>query len=232
MLGRSCQGMTEPVFCRSDDGHEYVVKGSYAGNRALIAEWVAGRLGRLLGLPIPEVVQLALDPQLFAYSIKVEEVRSLGRGVLFGSLRAENVVELRPWDLPLVDENLQAEVLAFDWWIANPDRACDDDGGNPNLLWSDHQRRVVVMDHNLAFSPAQMADFWAGHMFRQARRRWSPQFIARMAVSFRAALAELPAIWAELPDDWTEVETGLTLERVSELLWTFEREPARFWEPE
>ena len=33
------QGKTEPVFCRAEDGHEYVVKGNFAGRRALIAVW-------------------------------------------------------------------------------------------------------------------------------------------------------------------------------------------------
>ena len=62
------QGKTEPVFCRAEDGHEYVVKGSFAGRKALIAEWVANRLDKLLQLPIPDFEQLRLDPQLLEYS--------------------------------------------------------------------------------------------------------------------------------------------------------------------
>ena len=29
------QGKTEPVICRAEDGHEYVVKGNFAGRKAL-----------------------------------------------------------------------------------------------------------------------------------------------------------------------------------------------------
>jgi hypothetical protein len=83
----ACQGITEPVFCRGEDGHEYVVKGSFAGHRALAAEWVAGRLGRLLGLPIPDFAQLKLDRLLLDYSAKTTEVARLGTGTLFGSRR-------------------------------------------------------------------------------------------------------------------------------------------------
>jgi len=47
-----------------------VVKGDFAGRRALIAEWVANRLGKLIGLPIPDIALLRLDPLLLDYSVK------------------------------------------------------------------------------------------------------------------------------------------------------------------
>jgi len=36
------------------------VKGAKAGNEALCAEWIAGRLGRLMGLPIPDFAQVVV----------------------------------------------------------------------------------------------------------------------------------------------------------------------------
>src|SRR5258708_5581501 len=131
------QGKTEPVICRAEDGHEYVVKGNFAGRKALIAEWVANRLGKLLGLPIPEFAQLQLDPLLLEYSAKTLELERLGGGILFGSRRESNLVELRQADLPRIDLNLKGRVLAFDWWIANADRVFIDGAGNPNLLWAE-----------------------------------------------------------------------------------------------
>jgi hypothetical protein len=116
------QGKTEPVFCRAEDGNEYVVKGNFAGRKALIAEWVANRLGTLLNLPIPHFEQLQLDPQLLEYGAKRVELDHLGRGILFGSRREPNLVEIRQADLPRIDGQLKARVLAFDWWIANSDR--------------------------------------------------------------------------------------------------------------
>ena len=154
------QGKTQPVFCRAEDSHEYVVKGKFAGRKALIAEWVSNRLGRLFGLPIPEFEQLFLDPQLLEYSARRSEVEILGRGVLFGSRRELNLVEIRQVDLPLVDLDLRARVLAFDWLIANSDRVFIEGAGNPNLMWAEEGQRLVVIDHNLAFDRSLMGNFW------------------------------------------------------------------------
>src|SRR5258708_5811401 len=107
------QGKTQPVFCRGEDGLEYVVKGNFAGRKSLIAEWVANRLGKLLGLPIPDFAMLQLDPLLLEYSAQSIQIEHLGSGTLFGSRRLPNLVELRHADLPLVDLNLRARVLAF-----------------------------------------------------------------------------------------------------------------------
>jgi hypothetical protein len=223
------QGRTEPVFCRAEDGHEYVVKGNFAGRKALIAEWVANRLGKLLSLPIPDFQQLQLDPQLVEYSAKTRELERLGRGVLFGSRREPNLVEIRHSDLPRVDLNLRARVLAFDWWIANSDRVFIEGGGNPNLLWAEDQQRLVVIDHNLAFDPSLMADFWKEHAFRDAWQVWSPAFCEGISAEFRTALGQLHLIWNELPEEWTEVESGLSLALVESLLWQFDREADIFW---
>ena len=223
------QGRTNPVFCRADDGHEYVVKGRFAGRKALIAEWVANRLGKLIGLPIPDFAQLELDPILVKFSAKTREVGLLGSGVLFGSKVEANVVEIRQADVSRVDLNLQAKVLAFDWWTANSDRVFVDGAGNPNLLWVEDQHRLVVIDHNLAFDESLMGDFWERHAFREARGLWSTAFRAEVEAEFRAALAQLDAIWKEMPENWLEEGSGLTLAAVKSLLWKFDREADKFW---
>ncbi len=222
------QGKTEPVFCRAEDAHEYVVKGSFAGRKALIAEWVANRLGRLLELPIPEFAQLQLDPLFFDYGAKPLELGRLGPGILFGSRRESGLVELRQADLSLVDLNLKARVLAFDWWIANSDWVFIEGAGNPNLLWAEDTHRLVVIDHNLAFDPSLMAGFWSEHAFRDARQMWSGAFCENLSREFRLALANLPAFWTE---EWTEVESGLSLAGIESLLWKFDREADTFWSP-
>lgn len=223
------QGKTEPVFCRAEDDHEYVVKGHFAGRRALIAEWVANRLGRLLDLPIPDFEQLQLDPQLLEYSTKTQEIERLGGGILFGSCREPNLVEIRYADLPRIDSTLKARVLAFDWWIANSDRVFIEGAGNPNLLWEEGKQRLVVIDHNLAFDPSLMADFWSEHAFRDARQMWTSTFCEGMGQEFRIALEDLGTIWGELPVEWTEIESGLSFAEVESLLWKFDREAAIFW---
>jgi len=59
-------GGSLPAIVEADDDGLYVVKfrGAGQGHRALIAELVAGELGRALGLPVPELVFVELDPVL------------------------------------------------------------------------------------------------------------------------------------------------------------------------
>lgn len=218
ILGFVHQGVTEPVLCRADDGHEYVVKGKYAGRRALIAEWIAGRLGRLLRLPIPEFELLELHPLLLMYSIKTQEIDHLGRNALFGSRRELNVVEVRPADFGLIDTSLKAKILAFDWWISNPDRNWSEDSGNPNLLWCEETSRLIVMDHNLAFLPDKMETFWDDHVFRNEKISWDQTFCEQMNHDFSIARNELIHIWEELPEEWTEIECGLSYESINQML--------------
>lgn len=225
----AAQGRTEPVHCRSDDGHEYFVKGRFAGARALVCEWVANRLGKLLGLPIPDFAQMYLTPELWQFSVKRAEVERLGKGTLFGSKRIHNLVELRESDIQLIDPKLKARVLAFDWWVANGDRVFIDGAGNPNLLWNDQSRELVVIDHNLAFDESLTVDFWKEHVFRTSRDLWSAFFRDEMSTSYRNALKDLGAIWSELPEDWLEAPGIPTLAEVEALLWRFDRESDIFW---
>lgn len=225
----ACQGITRPVICRATDGHEYVVKGNYAGHRALIAEWVAGRLGQLLRLPIPSFEMLTMDRQLLDFSIKTEEVNNLGKGTLFGSRRVPDVVEIRPADVSLLTWELKTKVLAFDWWVANPDRIWVDNIGNPNLLWDEEAKKLIVMDHNLAFSTESMSSFWNDHIFREARQFWNDYYCQSLSAEFDDALGQLDTIWAELPEDWTEIETDITLESVRATLSRFRVQPKLFW---
>lgn len=226
------QGKTEPVFCHGDDGFEYVVKGrGNAGCRALIAEWVANRLGRLIGLPIPEIAQMQIAPALFDYGADKEKLAKLGRGILFGSQKISHVDELRETDIKSIDIHLRAKVLLFDWWIANSDRIFVNGRGNPNLLWAEDAEALVVIDHNLAFLPDEMRDFWQNHAFRDARSIWTPAFRGVMEAQFSSALSELQVIWNEIPEEWTEFETELTLAYLESILWKFDTEATSFWNP-
>ena len=58
------EGGSLPGLMEADDDGLYVVKfhGAGQGPKALVAELVAGELGRALGLPVPEIVLVDLDP--------------------------------------------------------------------------------------------------------------------------------------------------------------------------
>src|SRR5262250_1124895 len=60
------EGGSLPAIVEADDDGLYVLKfrGAGQGSKALIAELVAGEVGRALGLPVPEIVFLELDAVL------------------------------------------------------------------------------------------------------------------------------------------------------------------------
>src|SRR5881227_3598042 len=60
------EGGSLPAIVEADDDGLYVLKfrGAGQGPKALIAELVAGEIARALGLPVPEIVFMELDPVL------------------------------------------------------------------------------------------------------------------------------------------------------------------------
>ncbi len=60
------EGGSLPGLVEADDDGLYVVKfrGAGQGPRALVAEWLAGELARAIGLAVPDLVAVDLDPTL------------------------------------------------------------------------------------------------------------------------------------------------------------------------
>src|SRR3984885_8213024 len=60
------EGGSLPAIVEADDLGMYVVKfrGAGQGTLALVAELVAGEIGRALGLSVPEIVFIEIDPIL------------------------------------------------------------------------------------------------------------------------------------------------------------------------
>ena len=60
------EGGSMPGLVEADDDGLYVLKfrGAGQGPKALVAEIVAGELARAVGLPVPEIVFVEVDPQL------------------------------------------------------------------------------------------------------------------------------------------------------------------------
>ena len=63
---RPLRGGSRPHLMASEEGELYVVKllGNPQGNRVLANEVLAGRLGALVGLPVPELHEVELDEQV------------------------------------------------------------------------------------------------------------------------------------------------------------------------
>ena len=129
------EGGSLPALVEADDGRQYVVKfrGAGQGTRALIAELVAGQLGRAAGLPVPELALVTVDAAL-GKSEPDQEIRELiaasvgtnvGLEFLPGSVTFDPAA-----DKPELTPELASQVVAFDAFISNVDRT----PRNPNLL--------------------------------------------------------------------------------------------------
>lgn len=231
VIERSTQGQTRPFLCKDENGQSYYVKGRGAGFRTLCCEWVASQLAVCCGLPIATSQIVRIPSELVSQSY-IPDIEDLGAGLAFGSRKIENVVELRRNDIKHIDPDLAMRVLAFDWWIANPDRLQKPNvfsGNNPNLLWDARNKQLHVIDHNNAFSPFGMDEF-GSHVFSSNWGKWDNKWKTDYNVLRCNALNVLDEIWWSMPANWIENEElvdGITLDKVETVLKRFNNED--FW---
>ena len=202
------EGGSLPGLMEADDLGTYVVKyrGAAQGVRTLIAELITGELGRLLGLPVPEIVFAELDPVL-AKAEPDPEIQDL----LAASSGLNLALDFLPGSLPytvamqhLVDPDLAARVIWLDALTTNIDRT----PRNPNLLiW---HRKLWLIDHG--------ASLYLQHTWTDVETRARTPFpqiadhvLLPVASSIAGAGRELrpkitpdaiESIVAAIPDDW------------------------------
>jgi hypothetical protein len=202
------EGSSLPALVEADDGREYVIKfrGAGHGSKALIAELVAGEIGRALGLPVPELVVATL-PETIAKGESHDEIRDLlgwsvglniGLAFVAGALAPE--LTRTPGEGP----EWAADVVWFDDLVVNPDRT----PRNANLVV--HGGRTWLIDHGSAL---YVHHAW-NHPDEHARRpfeRISDHVLLPFAGSIREADARLaPRLAARvidpiidaIPDPW------------------------------
>jgi hypothetical protein len=139
------EGSSLPALVEADDGRQYVIKfrGAGHGEKALIAELVAGEIGRAIGLPVPELV-LATLPEAIARGESHDEIRdllgwSIGLNLGLAFVPAALAPDLaRP---PVEGAAWAANVVWFDDLVVNPDRTAR----NANLVV--HDGRTWLIDH-------------------------------------------------------------------------------------
>jgi hypothetical protein len=142
------EGGSLPAIVEGDDDGLYVAKfrGAGQGEKALVAELIAGELAREAGLRVPELVLLEVDAALGRNEPDPEIRELLNRSVglnvgldyLPGSVSFDPVVGPPPPD----DE--ASAIVWFDALVANIDRGAK----NPNLLlW---HRQLWLIDHGAA----------------------------------------------------------------------------------
>ena len=139
------EGGSVPALVEADDLGLYVVKlrGAGQGEKALVAELIAGELARALDLPVPEIVLVEVDAALaesepdpeISDPLEASAGLNLGLDYLPGSITFDSVAGPSP------DAMTASLIVLFDAFVMNVDRT----PRNPNLLtW---HRRLWLIDH-------------------------------------------------------------------------------------
>ena len=141
------EGGSLPAIIEADDDGMYVLKfrGAGQGTKALIAELIAGEIARAAGLLVPELVFVALDPEIAKTEpdpeiqdlIRASGGLNLGLDYLPGSVMFDPVAE-KP------DADLASRIVWLDAYVTNVDRT----PRNANMLmW---HRKLWLIDHGAA----------------------------------------------------------------------------------
>ena len=142
------EGGSLPAIVEADDLGMYVLKfrGAGQGPLALVAELVAGEIGRALGLRVPELVLVEVDPAL-GRNEEDSEIRDLLKGSVGVNLGLDYLPGSATFDAAAgepVDADLASDAVWFDAYVTNVDRTAR----NPNLLW--WHRALYFIDHGAA----------------------------------------------------------------------------------
>jgi hypothetical protein len=202
------EGSSLPALVEADDNREYVVKfrGSGHGEKALVAELVAGEIGRALGLAVPELV-IAMLPEEIARAEPHQEVRDLlgwSVGANIGLAFVPGALAGDMTEPPAEGPDWAAEVVWFDDLVINPDRT----PRNPNLIV--HDGRTWLIDHGSALyihHAWQEPDAHARRPFERIADHILLPFAGSLAdadarLAARLDPAALDGILAAIPDDW------------------------------
>jgi hypothetical protein len=206
------EGGSLPGLVEADDLGTYVLKftGAGQGRKTLVAEVVCGELARRLGLRMPRLVTVGLDPEL-GLGEPEEQVQSLLRssgGTNLGMDFLSGALGFDPLAFPVSPEEA-GRVVWFDALINNVDRSWR----NPNLLrwrgelWLIDHGATMIWHHN-----------WPGVEASAARPYdASDHALASFAPDVASAAAEmapriteelLADVTAQIPDAWLRDEPG------------------------
>jgi hypothetical protein len=143
------EGGSLPALVEADDDGMYVMKfrGAGQGAAALVAEVVAGELGRSLGMLVPELVVAELEPELARAEpdVEIQELAQASVGANLGVDFLPGALPFTPAAALALDPALAADLVWFDALVMNVDRT----PRNPNLLvW---HGRTWLIDHGASF---------------------------------------------------------------------------------
>jgi hypothetical protein len=142
------EGGSMPALVEGEDLGLYVLKfrGAGQGPLALVAEIVAGEIGRALGLAVPEIVLMEVDPALGRNEpdYEIRELLNASAGLNLALDFLPGSVMFDPAARDHASSELASAAVWFDAFITNIDRTAR----NPNLLsW---HRKLYFIDHGAA----------------------------------------------------------------------------------
>jgi len=207
------EGGSLPAIVEANDDGLYVLKfrGAGQGPKALIAELLAGQIGRLAGLPVPEIVFAELPADL-ARTEPDAEIQSLIGASAGLNLALDYLPGSVTFD-PLVfqpDAKLASAIVWFDAFVCNVDRTAR----NVNMLmW---HRRLWLIDHGAAlyFHHAwNSRDEHARTPFSLIKDHVLLRFASMIEevdaeMTARLNLEEIAAIIELIPDAWLAEDPG------------------------
>jgi HipA-like kinase len=206
------EGGSLPALVEASDDGLYVLKlrGAGQGRKALVAELIAGELGRALGLPVPELALVDLDPALAVAEPdpEIQDLLQASAGLNLGVDFLPGALPFSPAAGPAPEPELAARIVWFDALVTNVDRTAR----NPNLLlW---HGRLWLIDHGAALFFHHAAEPSPGH-----ERTPFPQIGEHVLLPYAGSIAGADAelaprvaeplleeIVAAIPPDWLENE--------------------------
>ncbi|CAL9383459.1 hypothetical protein SUDANB108_01108 [Streptomyces sp. enrichment culture] len=206
------EGGSLPGLVEADDFGVYVLKftGAGQGRKTLVAEVVCGELARRLGLRVPRLVTVGLDPDL-GLGEPDEQVQGLLRssgGTNLGMDFLSGALGFDPLAFRVSPEEA-GRIVWFDALVNNVDRSWR----NPNLLmwrgdlWLVDHGATVIWHHNWPGAEAS-----AGRPYDasdHALARFAPDVAAAAAALAPRVTEELLAdVTACVPDTWLADEPG------------------------
>jgi hypothetical protein len=208
------EGGSLPAIVEAEDCGLYVVKfrGAGQGPLALVAELVAGEIGRALGLMVPELVLMEVDGAL-GRNEPDQEIRDLllaSTGLNLALDYLPGSVMFDPAARTPVDPTVASMAVWFDAFVTNVDRTAR----NPNLLW--WHKALYFIDHG--------ASLYFHHDWQDVERKAANPFpairhhvllskatrIEEVGEKLRTRLTQpvLAEILSQVPDGWLLPESG------------------------
>lgn len=229
------EGGSLPALIEADDNGMYVLKfrGAGQGPKALIAELVAGELARAVGLAIPEIVLVELDPDL-ARTEPDAEIQDLLRASAGLNLALDYLPGSVAFD-PLAhppEADTASAIVWFDAFVTNIDRT----PRNSNLLvW---HRRLWLIDHGASLyfhhqwgDPLQQGRTPFAAIKDHVLLPWASAIDSADArLAPRLTPAVMQAIVAAIPDSWLAGEPSFetpAAHRAAYMAWLQSRLEAR-----